>query len=59
MKTRLQINKLSNKQRKERINFTISESTITALDKFLSESPMNKSKLVEILLLKHIKENCT
>ena len=45
------------KECREKVNFTLPNATIKMVEKFLSEVPMNKSKLIEKLILNYIKEN--
>ena len=45
------------KVRRIKMNLTISEGTINRLDKLVVNKHVNKSKLVEKLILAHIKNN--
>ncbi len=42
------------KQRRERVNTTIKESTIEKFNKFCEDNNINKSKLIEKLIKEHI-----
>lgn len=42
------------KQRRERVNTTIKESTIEKFNNFCEENNINKSKLIEKLIKEHI-----
>lgn len=45
------------KKRRVKVNFSISESAINTIDKFVVKNSLNKSKLAERLILEHMQKN--